>query len=123
METKSLIIGLMLINVMLGTFGQVLLKSGINVVHKLGPLSLPNFFLQSFLSPLVLGGLILYLISLFLWLIVLSKADLSFAYPLISISYILVIIFSGVFLHEVIGPARVIGALLIIAGVFFITRS
>lgn len=123
MESKTFVIIMMLINTFLNVSGQLFLKSGMNIVKKMGGLSTLDFFIKSFLSPFILIGLFFYFISLLLWLIVLSKAELSFAYPLISLSYVFVMLFSYFFLHESVGILRVLGVFLIISGVVFVSRS
>lgn len=62
------------------------------------------------LSILFLGA------GLILWLLVISKMELSVAYPIVSMSYILVMLSAKVFFHEIIPVRRWIGALLIVAG-------
>jgi len=74
-------------------------------------------------EPFVLLGLFLYAVSTIFWLIVLSRVDLSYAYPMISIGYVLILVLSWVFLSEHISLVRVLGVLLICGGVFLISRS
>ena len=56
------------------------------------------------------------------WMVVLKHYDLSLAYPLTAISFILSLFAGALFFHEVIPATRWIGVLLIMAGVFFISR-
>lgn len=65
----------------------------------------------------------LYVINFFLWITVLSRVDLSVAFPTGSTSYIIVAILSMVFLGEQISPYRWSGIVLIIIGIWFISRS
>jgi drug/metabolite transporter (DMT)-like permease len=57
------------------------------------------------------------------WLVILSRVELSYAYPLISIGYILVMILSKYLFNETLTGYRIAGTLLICGGVFMITRS
>jgi multidrug transporter EmrE-like cation transporter len=57
-----------------------------------------------------------FLASLF-WMAAMTKFDLSFAYPFMSLSFILVLIFSGIFFHEPISIAKIIGLVCIIGGI------
>lgn len=112
-------------SVSLGAFGQVSMKKGMSY---LGPISLkfPTLFAslaQMLTSPFVLLGLFLYAVSTIFWLEVLSKVDLSYAYPMISIGYALVLILSWIFFNERLSFIRIFGILLICGGVFFISRS
>ncbi len=52
------------------------------------------------LQPWILGGLALYVISTFFWMMIISRVRLSVAYPLISMSYPVVVVLSAVILHE-----------------------
>jgi len=73
------------------------------------------------LTPWVLLGLGLYVISTFTWLLVISRVRLSVAYPMISISYVMVMLLSWLILREKIDWAVAAAALVFIgAGVSFI---
>lgn len=67
-------------------------------------------------------GLLLTL-QLVNWLKVLDHADLSYAQPITSLSYVSVCIFSAVYLHESIDLLQVIGISFVLAGVWFISRT
>jgi drug/metabolite transporter (DMT)-like permease len=70
-----------------------------------------------------MAGAGLYVINFFLWITVLSKVDLSVAFPTGSTSYIIVAVLSMVFLGEQISLYRWSGIFLIIIGIWFISRS
>jgi len=114
-----------LVSILLGAAGQIFLKKGMSF---LGPL---NLELSNFLStlililkqPFVLSGIFLYAISTIFWLLALSRVELSYAYPMISIGYVLILIFSWFFLGERFTMMRVFGVLLICAGVFLVLKS
>jgi len=71
----------------------------------------------------VLLGFILYGVSSLLWLMVLSKRDLSYAYPMIAAGYVLVVFLSWVFFKEEIPLLRIAGLVLICAGVVIVGIS
>lgn len=75
-----------------------------------------GFLLISMLQPYVLLGLMLYVLSTFTWLVLLSKVRLSVAYPMISISYIFVVVLSAVLLKENVAWSNAIPGLLLISG-------
>ena len=121
--TKNLI--LILASIILGVCGQLAMKNGMMGV-KLSASSvavLVNGFLRALMNPFVIGGIGLYAMSALIWLMVLSRVELSFAYPLVSIGYIAVVLLSRVLFHEHVTGVRIAGALVICAGVFLITRS
>lgn len=110
-----------LISIVFNIAGQSILKFGVN---KLGALSF-NFdhIVKAFTSPLVLSGLTLYVISSVFWILGLSHKDLSFAYPMLSVGYIVVVLVSWKFLGETITPLRLAGILLISLGLIFVFKS
>jgi len=75
------------------------------------------------LSPWVILGVAIYVAGTFFWLMVLSRVDLSFAYPMTSLSYLLIVLSSWYFLGESISPLRIIGVLTVIIGVSLIAQS
>ncbi|MCL5986643.1 MAG: EamA family transporter [Actinobacteria bacterium] len=117
---------LIILSILIAIGGQVLLKIGMNQISSAEILSLNgarDFFLAILRSPLVMTGLFLYGLSAIVWLIILSRVDLSFAYPMIGISYIFMIFISRFLLKEHVSPLRWIGAVVISIGVVIITRS
>jgi len=70
----------------------------------------------------VISGFILFALGAILWLVVLSKVEVSYAYPIGSLGYILLLFASWLFLGETIPLSRWIGVLLICLGIFFIAR-
>lgn len=111
------------INIILGVVGQFLMKFGVNKVGGLEELGLLKFMTTAFLSPFIISGLALYGFSAVIWVIMLSKLDLSVAYPALSIGYVLVLLVSTIFLGEQVSLVRFGGVLLIMAGIVFIFRS
>jgi len=114
---------LILANIVLAVSGQLFIKQGMNKVGSFSGAPLSQFFIKAFSSPLVIIGLVLYVISAAIWVMVLSKVDLSFAYPMLSLGYVLILIFSAIYLGETISILRIVGVLLIIAGIIFIYRT
>src|SRR3990167_10170914 len=108
------------IPIILSAIAQIVLKAGVGSTNT--TTGLTSFFINMFASPLVLVGLSLYGLGALLWLIVLSREDVSFAFPLVSFAYVLAIFLSAIFLKEHITPGRILGALVIITGIFIIAR-
>lgn len=111
---------ILFIAIAMGAIGQVSMKAGMNRVKKkaggeLGPIvrALPAIFSDIF----VLIGIIIYLLSTVLWLWVLSRVPLSFAYPCISISYIIIIVAGRFIFGERIDRWKIAAIILILAGV------
>jgi len=111
---------ILFIAIAMGAVGQIAMKAGMNRVRmssggELGPLvkALPRIFTN--LS--VLFGIGIYMLSTVLWLWVLSRVPLSFAYPCISVSYIIIIIAGKWVFHEKIDAWKIAAIILILAGV------
>ncbi|OGF97804.1 MAG: hypothetical protein A2Z06_00630 [Candidatus Glassbacteria bacterium RBG_16_58_8] len=116
---------LLFICVALGVIGQLSLKHGMNAIGEieLDVARTPSLLLRSFGNPFVLLGYILYGISSLSWLIILSRVELSLAYPMISIGYVLVVILSRVLFDEHVTLLRFAGTLVICFGVFLMSRT
>jgi multidrug transporter EmrE-like cation transporter len=122
--TNSVLLILLSISIAVG--GQVLLKIGINRVGISDFSSMKvilNLFSGVIKSPLILTGLFLYFIAAAIWIIVLSTVDLSFAYPFLGLSYVIVLVLSKFILKEDVNPVRWIGAFIITVGVVVISRG
>ena len=107
--------------------GQVLEKMGIRIVQERAgdAFSFATHFWMILTNGHVLLGIAVYVISAFTWLLVLSKADLSFAYPFLAISYVAIIIVSPLTLPGEPWPDgwKILAIALIIAGVISMSRG
>ena len=107
--------------VCLGVVGQLLMKSGMNQVGAIDRLGVAAL-IRVFSNPWVLLGFASYGLSSVVYLMALSKLDLSVAYPMIGLGYVLVVLFSWLLLREPVGVARWVGVFLIVAGVWLVGR-
>ncbi len=108
--------------IIFAVIGQLLLKTGMNI---LGPLdfSLKNvlFLLFSISKNIrILIGLFLYGFSFILWLFALSKLKLSLAYPATSLMYVFIILASWLILKESINFYQILGIIIILIGLFLL---
>jgi glycosyltransferase involved in cell wall biosynthesis len=125
---RLVLIGLILISVALAAVAQLTLKHGMNQVTQHGevPLALgrPMETARRIVGNVsVWAGLATFVLSAAVWLIVLSRASLSFAYPFASLTYVLILVFDRFVLHEPISSLRYTGVALIIAGLVLISRT
>jgi multidrug transporter EmrE-like cation transporter len=116
---------LILTCVALGVAGQLLLKHGmsstgerVDEVRDVVPR-----LLQAATNPAVVGGFLFYALSAALWLVVLTRVELSLAYPMLSLGYVLVVVLSRVFFQEHVTWIRFLGTLVVCFGVFLISRT
>lgn len=111
--------------VLLNAFAQVLLKKGMmSIGHfEFSAANLAPITLKATTNPFVVGGLLCYVLSVILWMLVLSRVEVSFAYPFLSIGYIVTAVIGYYYFGELVTVERIIGILLICSGVIFIARS
>ncbi len=117
---------LVFIAVGISVFGQVSLKVAMNQVGAIDALSLARpmeTLMRVFSTPLVWIGLGCYGVSALLWLVVLSRLDLSYAYLMLASMYVLIPLVSWLFLEERIPPMRWLGMGVVVLGVAIVARS
>lgn len=114
-------VGTILLSVLFAGCGQLIFKAALNDIGEL-ELSV-DMFISMATSPLLLLGLAVFGVSAFLWLIALMKADLSFAFPFISLSYVIVLLGGAILFDEKITALRMFGFVLIVAGIFVVARG
>lgn len=114
---------LILTAVVIGVTGQLIIKKGVLSLGGIGGGGLLAFFLRAAFSPWIVGGILLYVLGTAVWLILLTKVDVSYAYPMLSLGYIFVLLFSFVFLHEPLTAIKFLGTLLIVIGVSLIASK
>ncbi|MCL4321958.1 MAG: SMR family transporter [Deltaproteobacteria bacterium] len=124
------------VSIFTGVFAQLFMKYGMSGLKKnihltvIGSDASSGLFLKIikilfiiFTNKFVIIGIVLYLISMFFWISVLSKIDLSAAYPFVSIGVILTVILAAITLHESIPLLRWIGIFITLSGVYLIVSS
>ena len=117
--------GFIFTGIMLNALAQLLLKAGTNAVgaiHLESGTLLPTAVKLATQLP-ILGGLACYVVSLVVWIIGLSRVDVTIAYPLLSIGYIVNAIGAWYFLGEAMSAQRMLAVGVIIVGVALLARS
>ena len=115
---------LILASVFLGALGQILVKIGAtNLELNFAGKNLIISLISIMRNLPVMCGIFSYGVSFLMWIKVLSKVELSYAYPMVSIGYVLIMIFSYFVLKENIGLIRIIGVFFIIIGVVLVAKS
>lgn len=116
---------LLLAAIVLGTCAQLLLKAGTNAVGAFA-FTLDNLVpvgTKLALEPRILGGAGCYAVSLAIWIMALSRVEVSVAYPMLSIGFALNALLAWWLLGEAVTPLRMLGIGIIILGVWLIARS
>lgn len=122
-----MLIAMILLSVALAAVAQLTLKTGMNHVNdELAPatFSLSGRSLRVLVGqPFVWGGLFLFGVSALVWLAVLSRASLSFAYPFAALTYVSILLFDHFVLNEQVPALRWAGVACIALGIFLISRT
>jgi len=116
-ERRKMVLALLvlLLAIALGAAGQILLKAGVN---QLGVRPAPLLVLRSiFTNGMVFGGFFCYAVSSLFYIVALSRLPLSYAYPLIALSYVMVTFLAWWLLHEQVPASRLAALAVILAGV------
>jgi uncharacterized membrane protein len=125
--SRKMLIGLILTSVVLAGIAQITLKTGVNHVTDAaggGDLRMNAENLKALLSsPIVWAGLLLFGLSAIVWLFALSRASLSFAYPFAALSYVLIVLFSVLVLHEDVPVLRWVGVGFIVTGIMLVAQT
>lgn len=108
------------------TINQLFLKSAIDSLQfspTFNVIKISKFIFQLLIKPRLWLGFIFSMISLCIWLLVLSKADLNFAFSADSMHYIFIAIASRMILKEKFSSLRWLGTGLIVVGIFIVSLS
>ena len=114
-----------LTGIFLNAIAQLLLKKGTNAVGAIH-LTAENWFsigVQLATQLPIIGGLTCYVVSVVVWIIGLSRVDVTIAYPLLSIGYIVNAVGAWYFLGEMMSLQRMLAIGVIIIGVALLVKS
>jgi multidrug transporter EmrE-like cation transporter len=114
-----------LLGVFLNAAAQLLLKAGTNAVGRFAftPDNIVPVGLKLAFEPHIAGGVACYVVSLVVWLIGLSRVEVSVAYPMLSIGYVVNALAAWYLFGESLSAQKLIGIGFIVAGVVLVTRS
>lgn len=116
---------IILSGVFLNALAQLLLKAGtksIGAIH----LTADNWFatgLKLATELPILGGLSCYVVSVLLWIVALSRVDVSIAYPMVSLGYVVTALGAWYFFGEAVSLQRLAAIGVILLGVALLARS
>jgi len=116
---------LILTGVLLNAAAQLLLKAGTNAVgqfeysaQNIVPIGMKLAF-----EPHIAGGVACYVVSLVVWIMGLSRVEVSIAYPMLSVGYVLNAVAAWYLFGESLTAQKLVGIAFIVAGVFLVARS
>ena len=118
--------GFIITGVLLNAAAQLLLKAGTNAlggaIHPTASNWFGTFVKVATQLP-ILAGLACYVVSLVVWIMGLSRTDVTIAYPMLSLGYVAAALGAWLFLGEVVPPQRLVALGVIILGVVLLARS
>lgn len=92
-------------------------------INNVTPQNFLRFTLGLLCTPHLWVGIFFYFFNFLLWIVALSKVDLSVAFPMGSTTFVIVPLLAMIFLHEKVVLTQWLGILCIIIGVFFLSKS
>jgi multidrug transporter EmrE-like cation transporter len=122
---NAVTLALLMTGVMLNAAAQLLLKAGTNAVGQF-ELSAQNILpvgMKLAFEPHIAGGLACYVVSVAVWIVGLSRVEVSIAYPMLSVGYIVNAVAAWYLFGESFTAQKLIGIAFIICGVFLVARS
>ena len=109
--------------IILNVCGHLFLKAGMNKIGAISVDQLLLSFSKIFTTPYVILGLLSYVSSVAMYMVVLSRVDISYAYPLMmGLGYVLIVLFSWQIFAEPFSTFKWIGIVLILMGVFLLGK-
>jgi len=123
--SEMMIFALILLGVLLNAGAQLFLKAGMSQIGHF-EFTLVNAMpisMKIIGNPPIITGLFMYVISVGVWLLVLSRVQVSFAYPMLSIGYVVNALAAYYLFGEPLSSLRMLGIFIIIAGVYLVAQS
>ena len=116
---------LVLAGVLLNAAAQLLLKAGTNGIGAFAFTAdnLVPVGIKVASNPFIVSGLGCYAVSVVVWIMALSRVEVSLAYPMLSIGYVVNAVAAWYLFGEALTAQRMIGIGTIIVGVFLVARS
>ena len=114
-ETRPLIVALL--SIILGATGQFLFRLGMLHYGKVTVTGIWGQLGAIICTPAIFLGFSCFGISSILWLVVISRWELSYAYPLVALGYVLAILYGTLLLRETLTLPKIVGSVLILAGI------
>jgi drug/metabolite transporter (DMT)-like permease len=117
---------ILLVAIVTTAAGEMLTKAGLDqLTRQLGePFSFKWHILwRTFTNWMVLLGFVLIFAAAVLWLVVISRVNLSLAYPILALGYVFTVFASWLILHEPLTWQKIVGSVVICLGVGLVTWS
>ena len=120
------VFALVLVSVLMSSAAQIILKLGMTSPSVSESLAAGGRWQSLFVvatNAWVIGGLALYFLSAVVWLLVLARIDVSIAYPLVGIGFIVTMLLAWLIRSEPVTVTKLLGTVFIASGVYLLARS
>lgn len=117
--------GLIISTILITVYGQMIVKWRLIQAGSL-PVGLPNkaaFFARLLCDPWMISVILVTPLAALFWFAALTKYELSYAYPFMSLAFVLVLILSAIFFHETVTVPKVLGVLLVTVGLIIASQG
>jgi len=117
--------GFIISTIVITVYGQMIVKWRLSQTGSL-PAGLSNkaaFFGRLLYDPWIISVLILTPLAVLCWYAAMTKYQLSYAYPFMSLAFVLVLILSAIFFHEPLTVPKVLGVMLVVVGLIVASQG
>lgn len=114
---------MILISVLLNCAAQLCMRKGMLLVGEVGARNFMENIIPMITNLWLWGAMLCYGVSILMWMSVLSKVEVSYAYPFLSIGYVVAAVAGYCLFNENLSPIRIAGIVIICIGVILISRS
>lgn len=106
-------------------YGQLVLKWQIGLAGPMPADSVAKLFFlfKQLLNPWIITGFVSAFLASLAWMAAMTRFELNYAYPYMSLAFVIVMVFSVLFLGEILTWQRVVGTLLVMGGLVIIARG
>lgn len=114
-----------LLTLLFTVYGQLVLKWQMGGAGPLPPGLAPKlvFLISQFLNPWVISGLLSAFVASLAWMAAMTHFELNYAYPFMSLAFVIVMALGVLFLGETVTWPKIVGTVLVVAGLTVIARA
>lgn len=114
-----------LLTLLFTVYGQLVLKWQMGQAGSMpaGRFEKLLFLLQQFFNPWIISGLFSAFLASLAWMAAMTRFELNYAYPFMSLAFIIVMFFSVLFLNESLTPQSVVGTGMVVMGLVILARA
>lgn len=114
-----------LLTLLFTVYGQLVLKwqMGRSGSMPEGGVDKVLFLLQQFLNPWIISGLFAAFLASLAWMAAMTRFELNYAYPFMSLAFVIVMLFSVLFLNESLTLQNILGTVMVVSGLIVIARA